>query len=311
MTALQGPPQCPALANELLVAYHLVERPGAHPRRQRLAAPRWHEGRLLIAGFARSRAVGASRCHVAIVQSDRRVGRGRLRVGPAGRQRRLLYGVNVVDAAAMHGRVLGLYDSAWHGEVVRPPSSPKRVQSGRAAPAVARRGHSRHRPGEGGPGPNRRDRRARRCRLAGLLPVALEPALRRDVGRSARRVCRQAAVVDHAVATEPARSSSGSVRPAHFRRRAQCRVPVPVAAEGRAQGSSLLDRPTGRWRQRRSVRRRHGHRDDPRSAGRQGDGGDGVALREAPRAATGPRHRPSERSGRVRQPRRHRDVWRE
>jgi hypothetical protein len=115
MTALQGPPQCPALANELLVAYHLVERPGAHPRRQRLAAPRWHEGRLLIAGFARSRAVGASRCHVAIVQSDRRVGRGRLRVGPAGRQRRLLYGVNVVDAPAMHGRVLGpvRFGLAW------------------------------------------------------------------------------------------------------------------------------------------------------------------------------------------------------
>jgi hypothetical protein len=49
MAALEGQSKCPALANELLMAHHFVERPGAHPRRQRLSAARRHESRLLIA----------------------------------------------------------------------------------------------------------------------------------------------------------------------------------------------------------------------------------------------------------------------
>jgi len=55
MTALQGRrsvPRLPMSARGL----PLVERPG-RIRAAAVGGPRWHEGRLLIAGFARSRAV--------------------------------------------------------------------------------------------------------------------------------------------------------------------------------------------------------------------------------------------------------------
>ena len=69
VAALQGPAQRAALADQVLVADDLVERPRAHSGRQRLASGRRHERGLLFAGFAGRLGVGAARCHESMLQA--------------------------------------------------------------------------------------------------------------------------------------------------------------------------------------------------------------------------------------------------
>lgn len=76
MTSGQRSAQGPAFPDEALMAYHLVDRPRAHPGCQRLVLGRRNEGGLLPARFAGWRGVDAACWHRSIVQAGRQADSG-------------------------------------------------------------------------------------------------------------------------------------------------------------------------------------------------------------------------------------------